>query len=92
MSAGITKIQTLEEEIEATIFRNLELSDGKERSYFDIMRNVVPDFTKLGNKILSRLCEQGAVKIKRTTTFLNGRPHVVEMYQCNLPKLRELAS
>ena len=86
---NVFAFQTLEEQIEERILRNMVMSDGKERSYFDVMRNVDTKHTEFGNTILDRLIQEGVISKREATTFLHGRPQKLVYYRTNIPTLKD---
>lgn len=83
-------VNFLDKTIEDQILHNLALSDGKERTYFDVMRGVDMRSVTLANKVLERLLADGVLRRRKKQFFLAGnRPMTVEMYQSNVPVLKD---
>ncbi len=89
MSVAI--FQTEEQVIETQILRNLEASDGKERSYFDVMRGVNMT-SDLAVAVKDRLMKEGVLFSKDRTSFLNGQPHKLTYYRGNMRIVSERLS
>ena len=90
MSDNVAVFQTEEQLIEQRILRNLQASDGKERSYFDVMKGVDMS-SDLAAPTLQRLLKEGVLSMRPRTIFPSGgrAPAHVTYYQAAMQTVKE---